>query len=103
MSADRDEPPAGSSKEAVRQKLEFYRDFPPNTEDTKDNDLTPLIWRLMHSAEDIDGRYHWFCHRADTLTHDLATFLLRLFAYKSEVNSRAKRWRDRMIFMTVRI
>lgn len=39
-----------------------------------------------------DGRTHWFCHKADTVTVEAATFLLRLFAYNSE---RVNEWKKK--------
>ena len=96
MSRNRDGPPEANIA-AVKEKLKLYHDVPVNTQDTTDEDLNPLIWRLMRSGKDeSDGRYHWFCHRTDSTTRDLATFLLRLFAYTSTGNNLLEEWKDRL-------
>lgn len=96
MSRDRDEPP-GADIASVKAKLKLYHDVPVNTYDTTDEDLYPLAWRLMHSGKDeSDGRYHWFCHRTDSFVRDLATFLLRLFAYTGTGSKLVEGWKNRL-------
>lgn len=67
----------------VKTLLTSVRDAPVNTEDAADDILQPIYLYLMNVPSASDSTYHWFCSRANQLTIDAATFLLRLFAYDS--------------------
>ncbi|OAX44312.1 hypothetical protein K503DRAFT_861544 [Rhizopogon vinicolor AM-OR11-026] len=68
----------------VKTLLTSVRDIPVNTADATDDVLGPIYTYLMKVPPSAsDNTYHWFCSRADQLTIDAATFLLRLFAYDS--------------------
>lgn len=78
----------------VKALLARLRDIPANTSDASDEVLVQIYKYLIGVGSDSkDGRVHWFCSRADQLTVDASTFLLRLFAYNSpHVDS----WKARM-------
>ena len=68
----------------VKTLLTSVRDIPVNTADATDDVLGPIYTYLMKVPPSAsDNTYHWFCSRADQLTINAATFLLRLFAYDS--------------------
>ncbi|EGN98396.1 hypothetical protein SERLA73DRAFT_109860 [Serpula lacrymans var. lacrymans S7.3] len=68
----------------VKTLLATLRDTPVNTTDGSDSLLAPIFVYLMKvQASPNDKTLHWFCDRADQLTIDAATFLIRLFAYNS--------------------
>lgn len=68
----------------VKDLLARVRDVPVNTQGASDSLLATIYTYLMHVKPDPkDGTLHWFCPRADDLTINAATFLIRLFAYNS--------------------
>ena len=78
----------------VRALLVSVRDAPVNTADATDDILGPIYSYLMKiPPSPSDNTYHWFCSRAQQLTIDAATFLLRLFAYDSP---RVDEWKKRL-------
>jgi len=68
----------------VETLLATLRDEPVNSEQLDDGVLGEVYSYLMDIPSTSSGDLHWFCERADTITIDAATFLLRLFAYKSD-------------------
>ncbi|KAF9242609.1 SEN1 N terminal-domain-containing protein [Melanogaster broomeanus] len=78
----------------VKGLLARLRDTPVNTVDGSDDILAPIFGYLMQvPSNSTDKCYHWFCSRADQLTVEAATFLLRLFAYNSP---RVDEWKSRL-------
>jgi senataxin len=75
--------------EKVKKTLETLRDIPANT-DSAGEDVLGLISDFLLGISSGDAPVHWFCNRADKLTVDSATFLLRLHGYSSE---RIQNWR----------
>lgn len=51
---------------------------------------------MNYGKEVPDFKYHWFCHRADSTRRDLASFLLRLFAYNDTGNEKVEAWKERL-------
>lgn len=77
----------------VKVLLASVRDVPVNTQGASDSLLATIYNYLMHVKSDSnDGTLHWFCPRADDLTINAATFLLRLFAYNSR---QVELWKER--------
>ncbi|KAH8104550.1 SEN1 N terminal-domain-containing protein [Cristinia sonorae] len=68
-------------KKQARLKLNNLRDSPAGTQNASE-DVLALIYSLL-VYEGSPQEPHWFCARADQLTLDAATFLLRLHAYNS--------------------
>ena len=83
--------PVGLSKHAIEAKLKVLRDDPVTTASVQDKDMQLLHSHLMSASPDLDGSLHWFCPRAEPLTRELATFLLRLHGYKD-----MDAWRSRI-------
>jgi len=85
---------SGDDVEKVKGILASVRDTPVNTEVGSDEVLQPIHSYLMKAPPDTsDKRYHWFCSRANQVTVDAATFLLRLFAYNSAL---VDKWKARL-------
>lgn len=79
----------------VKALLARLRDTPVNSADSSDDVLFQVFNYLMNvPSNSSDKCYHWFCSRADQVTVDAATFLLRLFAYSS---SKVDGWKARFI------
>ncbi|KAI5986161.1 SEN1 N terminal-domain-containing protein [Pisolithus albus] len=75
---------SGNDVDKIKGILASVRDTPLSTSEATDEVLAPLYTYLMTvPSNSSDKCYHWFCSRADPLTVDAATFLLRLFAYDS--------------------
>ncbi|KAI6128800.1 SEN1 N terminal-domain-containing protein [Pisolithus thermaeus] len=75
---------SGSDVDKIKGILASVRDTPLSTSEATDEVLAPLYTYLMTvPSNSSDKCYHWFCSRADPLTVEAATFLLRLFAYDS--------------------
>lgn len=64
--------------------LATLRDKPVNSEQLDDGVLGEVYSYLMNVPSTSSGELHWFCEKADSVTIDAATFLLRLFAYESD-------------------
>ncbi|KAF8270773.1 SEN1 N terminal-domain-containing protein [Lactarius quietus] len=78
----------------VRAFLERLRNEPVGSEGSTDSVMKDIFDYLFKvPATPSDGVYHWFCQRADNVTREAATFLIRLFAYDSQ---RVDDWRARM-------
>lgn len=78
----------------VKAILASVRDAPVNTEAGSDEVLIPVHSYLMKLPPDTSDKcYHWFCSRADQVTVEAATFLLRLFAYNSGL---VDKWKARL-------
>lgn len=78
----------------VEKLLADLRDVPVNT--GSDSCLAPIYSYLMAiSPNTSDGVLHWFCARADQITIDAATFLIRLYAYNSPL---VDNWKKRLEF-----
>ncbi|KAL4081054.1 SEN1 N terminal-domain-containing protein [Scleroderma citrinum] len=85
---------SGDDVENVKGILASVRDTPVNTEGGTDEVLQPIHSYLMRVPPDTSDKcYHWFCSRADQVTVDAATFLLRLFAYNS---AHVDKWKARL-------
>ncbi|EJC98117.1 uncharacterized protein FOMMEDRAFT_97735 [Fomitiporia mediterranea MF3/22] len=82
------------SRHELEARLKQLRDVPVNTAGSQDRDMIPLHEHLMGVKPDSDGLTHWFCPRAELLTQELATFLLRLHAY---TNDKVDKWRKQII------
>lgn len=67
----------------VQTLLATLRDHPVNSEQLDDGVLGEVYSYLMDISS-TSGDFHWFCEKADIVTVDAATFLLRLFAYESD-------------------
>ena len=67
----------------VETLLATLRDQPVNSEQLDDGVLGEVYSYLM-DIPSFSGDLHWFCEKADIITVDAATFLLRLFAYDSD-------------------
>lgn len=68
----------------VETLLATLRDKPVNSEELDDGILGEVYSYLMDIPSTSSGELHWFCEKADNITVDAATFLLRLFAYNSD-------------------
>ena len=68
----------------VETLLTTLRDKPVNSEQLDDGVLGEVYSYLMDIPSTSSGDLHWFCEKADIITVDAATFLLRLFAYDSD-------------------
>jgi hypothetical protein len=79
----------------VQALLERLRNEPVGSEGSTDSIMKVVFDYLFKvPAQDTsDDLCHWFCHRADNVTREAATFLIRLFAYDSQ---RVNDWRARM-------
>jgi senataxin len=78
----------------VQSLLERLREEPVGSEGSTDNILKVIFDYLFKvPADPVDDICHWFCQRADDVTREAATFLIRLFAYDSQ---RVNDWRVRM-------
>ena len=64
----------------VRKTIKQLRDVPANTSGAG-QDVLQLISDYLVEVSPKEGPVHWFCAKADQLTIDCATFLLRLHAY----------------------
>ncbi len=74
--------------------LERLRHEPIGSEGSTNNAMKVILDYLFKvPVTPSDGVYHWFCQRADSVTQEAATFLIRLFAYDSQ---RVDDWRLRM-------
>jgi senataxin len=74
--------PTVPTREQVQERLTSLHDSPVNTVDAGDDVLQPIFRYLMAiPAHPSDGHIHWFCAKADSVTINAATFLIRLFAY----------------------
>ena len=80
-----------SGLKQVRLKLDQLRDPPAGTQDAPE-DVLGLIYGVL-IKDSTPSKAHWFCSRADKLTIDAATFLLRLHAYNSP---RVNVWRTHL-------
>lgn len=80
------------TKKEIERKLLELRDVPV-TEDDQDGALRPIYDLLMSAKPASDGRYHWFCDLADSVTVEAARYLLRLFAYTDE---KVVKWQERL-------
>ena len=77
----------------LKTLLATLRNNPVNTTDGSDSLLAPIFIYLMKiPPSTTDKSLHWFCDRADQLTVDAATFLVRLFAYNS---TRVDEWKKK--------
>ena len=77
----------------VQALLERLRNDPVGSEGSTDSVMKVIFDYLFKvPANPSDGVYHWFCQRADSVTREAATFLIRLFAYDSQ---RVDDWRAR--------
>jgi senataxin len=76
----------------VQSLLSNLRDAPVNTDGALDAILAPIYDHLMKVPSTPDGRFHWFCERAEPVTIEASTFLIRLFAYNSP---RVDEWKKR--------
>lgn len=76
----------------VHSLLRDLHDAPVNTDGALDAVLAPIYDHLMSAPSSSDGRFHWFCTRAEAVTREAATFLIRLFAYNSP---RVEQWKKR--------
>ncbi|TFK52558.1 hypothetical protein OE88DRAFT_1796188 [Heliocybe sulcata] len=83
----------GSDVDRVRSLLKEFRDTPVDTQGASDAILGSVYGYIMKVPEDGDGSLHWFCGRAEQLTIEAATFLIRLHAYNS---GRVNTWKDRL-------
>lgn len=78
----------------VQVLLEQLRSDPIGSEGSTDSVMKDVLDYLFKvPAAPSDGVYHWFCKRADSVTREAATFLIRLFAYDSQ---RVDDWKARM-------
>ena len=78
----------------VQAFLEHLRNEPVGSEGSTDSVMKAMVDYLFKvPAAPSDGVYHWFCQRADSVTREAATFLIRLFAYDSQ---RVVDWKARM-------
>ena len=68
--------------QAVKKTIKQLRDVPANTTGAG-RDVLLLISDYIVEVSPKEGPVHWFCRKADQLTIDCATFLLRLHAYES--------------------
>lgn len=83
----------GDTKQ-VEALLERLRKEPVRSEGSTDQIMKVILDYLFKVPEDpLDGMYHWFCLRADSVAREAATFLIRLFAYDSQ---RVDDWKARM-------
>jgi senataxin len=81
------------SKADVEARLASLRDKPVGSGDGGENVLFPIYSYLMAVPGDVtDGNVHWFCPKAESVTVEAATFLIRLFAYDSD---NVKAWKAR--------
>jgi senataxin len=69
----------------IQSLLTTLRDNPVNSEQLNDGVLGEIYSYLMDIPSTPSGDLHWFCEKADIITVDAATFLLRLFAYESDL------------------
>ena len=76
----------------IQSLLTTLRDNPVNSEQLDDGILGEIYSYLMDIPSTPSGDLHWFCEKADTITVDAATFLLRLFAYESDL---VKAWKKK--------
>jgi senataxin len=78
----------------IQTLLERLRKEPVGSEGSTDSILRVIFDYLFKvPADSSDDLVHWFCQRADSVTREAATFLIRLFAYDSQ---RVNDWRARM-------
>jgi senataxin len=78
----------------IQTLLERLRQEPVGSEGSTDSVLRVVFDYLFKvPADSSDDLGHWFCQRADSVTREAATFLIRLFAYDSQ---RVNDWRARM-------
>ncbi len=78
----------------VQALLERLRNEPIGSEGSTDSVMKVIFDYLFKvPVAPSDGVCHWFCQRADSVTQEAATFLIRLFAYDSQ---RVEDWRARM-------
>lgn len=77
----------------IQTLLTTLRDNPVNSEQLDDGVLSEIYSYLMDIPSTSSGDLHWFCEKADTITVDAATFLLRLFAYESDL---IKIWKEKL-------
>jgi senataxin len=76
--------------QTVKKTIKQLRDVPANTTGAG-QDVLLLISDYLVEVSPKEGPVHWFCRKADQLTIDCATFLLRLHAYDS---SSIQMWRN---------
>jgi senataxin len=78
----------------VQALLERLRKEPVGSEGSTDG-IMKIVFDYLFKvpADPSDDLCHWFCQRADNVTREAATFLIRLFAYDSQ---RVNDWRKRM-------
>jgi senataxin len=79
--------------EKVKQTLDTLRDVPADTNGAG-RDILALLTDFLLDSKRVESSLHWFCHRADKLAIDAATFLLRLHAYDSET---VQKWRQYLV------
>ncbi|KAI6044781.1 SEN1 N terminal-domain-containing protein [Pisolithus marmoratus] len=85
---------SGGDVDQIKGILASVRDTPLSTSTATDEVLAPVYTYLMTvPSNSSDKCYHWFCSRADPLTVDASTFLLRLFAYDSP---QVEKWKARL-------
>ena len=77
----------------IQTLLTTLRDNPVNSEQLDDGVLGEVYSYLMDIPSTPSGDLHWFCEKADIITVDAATFLLRLFAYESDL---VKIWKKKL-------
>ena len=77
----------------IQTLLTTLRDNPVNSEQLDDGVLGEIYSYLMDIPSTPSGDLHWFCEKADAITVDAATFLLRLFAYESDL---VKIWKKKL-------
>lgn len=71
---------ADNSQANIAKLLRLLRDTPIDNSGASETVLAQIYSYLIPTSQ---PRPHWFCKRADELTINAATFLLRLFAYSS--------------------
>ncbi|CAL1713074.1 unnamed protein product [Somion occarium] len=82
-----------SNVEDIKSRLLSLRDNPANTQSASDEVLGLLYNFLLTDNTPEDRPFHWFCHKADELVVETATFLIRLHAYNSP---RVDAWREQL-------
>lgn len=70
-------------KEQIVEDLRRLREIPASTQDLNQQVLRRIFDYLVQDSLPANTTLHWFCSRADSLTCEAATFLLRLHAYNS--------------------
>lgn len=80
-------------KEQLEKDLKQLRETPASTQDLNQQVLRRIFDYLVQDSLPANATPHWFCSRADSLTREAATFLLRLHAYSSP---QVAKWRSQL-------